>query len=107
MTPDSEDDFVDRRSKKGVWVHWIGDFVSLVIMLITFSVGYGKMQAQSEEDRRAVAEVKHTLEQEKLTRDSERKELKTDIQNQLTNINNSLGALDSKLTAIMLDNRKR
>jgi hypothetical protein len=31
---------------KGLWVHWIGDLVSLVVMVIALAVNWGKIDAR-------------------------------------------------------------
>lgn len=88
--------FVERRAPAGgVWIHWIGDAISLAVMLIGLAVAWGGL------NERLVAVEKQTARQEQQAT-SDRRELKADIQRELAAITTSIQALDAKLTQVLL-----
>jgi hypothetical protein len=86
---------MEERRKYGVWVHWVGDAVSLLTMLITIAIGYGRMDARVEELAKA----------QKAT-DAARLELKEDVNKRVELIQRTLERIDDKLERLVIRGNK-
>jgi uncharacterized protein HemX len=89
--------------RRGLWVHWVGDAVSLVIVLGTFLVAWGAQQESNRARDERLTKIEARQEQATAQASADRRELKQDIQQQLQNIVQSIGAMDTKLTAVLID----
>jgi hypothetical protein len=97
---------IDER-RKGLWVHWIGDLVSLVIVLGTFLVAWGAQQEGNKARDERLTKIEARQEQATAQASADRRELKQDIQLQLQNIVQSIGAMDTKLTAVLIERPRK
>jgi Mg2+/citrate symporter len=80
---------------KGLWVHWIGDLVSLVVMVIALAVNWGKIDAR-------LTSVERVQTEQQTQAQNDRKELKADMQREFGTLTDAIRSLDTKLTAILM-----
>lgn len=75
---------------RGLWVHWIGDFITAAILLATLAVGWGRITTQIEQlkERQSAIEV---------AGERGRTELKEDVNRRLDTLQRTLERIDDKL----------
>lgn len=76
--------------QRGLWVHWIGDFITAAVLLATLAVGWGRITTEIG-----------ILKERQLAIESQgergRTELKEDVNRRLDNLQRTLERIDDKL----------
>lgn len=98
---------VERRRSSGLWVHWVGDAVSLAVVLAVGFIGYGELKEANRQEGMRLEKVEAKVEAQQRQSNEDRREMKNDIQRELQNLVTSIGAIDSKLTAILVDRPRK
>jgi hypothetical protein len=103
MTTNGDDNepLIERRKANGVgmWVHWVGDAVSLVIVLLGLAYSNGKL------DERVTTIERKQAEQAQQS-STDRRELKSDMQREFGDIRDSLRVISTTLTQLMMERKK-
>jgi len=98
---DDNEPLIERRKANsvGMWVHWVGDAVSLVIVLLGLAYSNGKL------DERVTTIERKQAEQAQQS-STDRRELKSDMQREFGDIRDSLRVISTTLTQLMMERKK-
>lgn len=98
---------VERRKVPGIWVHWVGDFISLIVLGGTFLIAWGTLQESNRQITLRVEKVEHKVEEQQKADIEQRRDMKNDIQRELQNVTSSIANLDAKITAVLMNRSVR
>ena len=89
-----------KKDASGLWVHWVGDAVSLIIVLLGLAYSNGKL------DERVTTIEKKQAEQTTQSA-ADRRELKNDMQREFGDIRDTLRTMSQTLTQMLMERRGR
>lgn len=76
--------------QRGLWVHWIGDFITAAVLLTTLAIGWGRITTEITQLKERQIAIESAGERG-------RAELKEDVNRRLDNLQRTLERIDDKL----------
>ncbi len=76
--------------QRGLWVHWIGDFITAAVLLATLAVGWGRITTE-------IGQLKERQLAIEAQGERGRAELKEDVNRRLDNLQRTMERVEDKL----------